>query len=527
VRATVALALAIAMAPLAGAAGPVRRATGRLAPNTAFLWTRATFSDVPFDFWAWRWVESIAAAGLTSGCTSTPFPRYCPDATVDQSEIAVLLLKAKEGRGYQPPSATGTVFTDVPLDHWAAPWIEELARRGITSGCGGGRYCPSAPVTRDQIAVLLLRSVEPWGWSPPAATGTVFADVSAGSWAAGWIEELARRGVATGCGGGLYCPAAPLARDELAVLLVRTFDLPLVHPPNSPTIGPCLLLPASSIWNTRVDALPVHPDSATWIATIGASTGLHADFGSGLWDGGPIGIPSAQVPGDQPPVAVTFDYDDESDPGPYPIPPGVAIEGGPDSDGDRHVLVLDVDRCRLFELWAAWPQEDGSWHAGSGAVFDLTSNALRPAGWTSSDAAGLPVLPGLVRYDEVASGEIRHAIRFTARLTRRTWVWPARHYASSSTDPGRPAMGQRFRLKASFDVSSYPPRLQVILTALQRYGLILADNGSDWYLSGQPDERWDNDVLRALSAVTGRDFEAVDSTVLQLDPDSGEAAPPP
>ena len=526
-RALMALVLATAMTPPPAAASPVRRAAGRLTPTTASVLKRASFSDVPFDFWAWRWIESLAAAGLASGCRSTPFPRYCPAAALDQSEMAVLLLKAIDGRSYRPPPASGTVFSDVPVGHWAAPWIEELARRGVAIGCGGGLYCPSAPVTHDQAAVLLLRSVESRGWSPPTATGTVFADVPVEFWAAAWIEELARRGVTAGCGGGLYCPAAPVARDEMAVLVVRTFDLPLVDPPESPTLGPCLVLPASSIWNTRVDTLPLDPNSAAYIATIGASTGLHADFGSGLWDGGPIGIASTQVAGDQPPVAVAFDYDDESDPGPYPIPPDVAIEGGTAATGDRHVLVLDVDRCRLFELWSAWPQDDGSWHAGSGAIFDLTSNALRPAGWTSSDAAGLPVLPGLVRYDEVASGEIRHAIRFTARLTRRAWVWPARHFASSSADPARPAMGQRFRLRASFDTSSFPREVQIILTALRRYGLILADNGSDWYLSGEPDDRWDNDLLHALSAVEGRDFEAVDATVLQLDPDSGEAAPPP
>jgi hypothetical protein len=288
-----------------------------------------------------------------------------------------------------------------------------------------------------------------------------------------------------------------------------------------------VVLPPSSIWNARVDTLPVHPDSAAFIATIGAATGLHADFGSGLWDGGPIGIPYATVPGTQPSVPVSFDYAEESDPGPYPIPADVPVEGGPDATGDRHVLVLDRDRCRLYEMWSSWPQPDGSWHAGSGAVFDLGSNALRPEGWTSADAAGLAILPGLVRWQEVAAGEIRHAIRFTASRTRKAHVWPARHDASSSTDPTRPPMGQRFRLKASFDTSPFAPEVRVILDALKSYGLILADNGSNWYLSGVPDERWDNAVLHTLSQVEGSDFEAVDATVLLVDPDSGEAGPPP
>jgi hypothetical protein len=190
------------------------------------------------------------------------------------------------------------------------------------------------------------------------------------------------------------------------------------------------------------------------------------------------------------------------------------------------VLVLDRDACRLYELYYAWPQSDGSWHAGSGAIFDLGSHALRPAGWTSADAAGLPILPGLVRYDEVASGEIRHALRFTAPQTRRAYVWPARHYASDLTAPHYPPMGQRFRLEAGFDISGFSPEVQVVLQALKTYGMFLADNGSAWYLSGVPDERWDNDVLHELHQVPGSAFEAVDSSSLVVDPDSGQARAP-
>jgi hypothetical protein len=289
-----------------------------------------------------------------------------------------------------------------------------------------------------------------------------------------------------------------------------------------PTLAGCSVFPADNIWNARVDRLPVDAHSAEYIATIGDTIGVHPDFGSGTWDGGPIGIPYVVVPGSQPLVSVSFGYADESDPGPYPIPPDAPIEGGPASAGDRHVLIVDRDRCRLYELFDAHLQADGSWRGGSGAVFDLRSNALRPATWTSADAAGLPILPGLVRYDEVATGAVRHAIRFTGSRTRKAFVWPARHYASSSIDPARPPMGQRFRLKSSFDVSPFPPRLQVILNALKLYGLILADNGSDWFISGAPDERWDNDELHLLNQVHGSDFEAVDVSSLIVDPDSGQ-----
>ncbi|MCI0529870.1 MAG: VCBS repeat-containing protein, partial [Nitrospira sp.] len=294
------------------------------------------------------------------------------------------------------------------------------------------------------------------------------------------------------------------------------------QPPRSPELAGCSVFPDNNIWNVPVDNLPVGANSAAYIATIGANQEVHADFGSGTWNGGPIGIPYVSVPGTQPKVLVTFDYADESDSGPYPIPPNPPIEGGSHSNGDRHILVLDHDNCILYELYYAFPQSNGSWHAGSGAIFDLKSNALRPAGWTSADAAGLPIVPGLVRYDEVASGEIRHAIRFTAPQTRNTYVWPARHYASNLTGTQYPPMGQRFRLRANFDISGFSPEVQVILRALKKYGMILADNGSSWYISGVPDERWDNDRLHELDQVQGSDFEALDVSSLMVDPNSGQ-----
>ena len=288
----------------------------------------------------------------------------------------------------------------------------------------------------------------------------------------------------------------------------------------------CPMFPASSHWHADVSTLPVRTNSTAMVATVGATGGLKADFGSGLWDGGPIGIPYVVVPADQPRVDVTFDYDDESDPGPYPVPADAPIEGGPAADGDRHILIVDQGACRLHELYDAHPQPDGSWHAGSGATWDLRSNALRPAGWTSADAAGLPILPGLVRYDEVAAGKVDHAIRITVPVSRRSYLWPARHQAGSTTDANTPAMGQRFRLKPSVDPAAYPAQVRPIIVALQTYGAVVADNGSAWFMSGVPDERWDNDALQALRRIKGSDFDAIDASALQVSPDSGEARRP-
>jgi hypothetical protein len=296
-------------------------------------------------------------------------------------------------------------------------------------------------------------------------------------------------------------------------------------PISGPGLAGCTFFPADNIWNTPVDSLPVAANSAAYIESIGPSRGLHPDFGSGLWDGGPIGIPYVVVDGSQAKVNVTFDYADESDAGPYPIPADVPIEGGAGSTGDRHVLIVDSTNCILYELYSAYPQPDGTWHAGSGAIFNLRSNELRPDGWTSCDAAGLPILAGLVRYDEVLAGEINHAIRFTVQNTRRAYVWPARHYASSNTSSSVPPMGQRFRLRSSFDVSGFPATVQVILVAMKKYGIIIADNGSNWYISGVPDERWNNDELATLRTVIGSDFEAVDTSSLMADPDSGQVKP--
>jgi hypothetical protein len=282
------------------------------------------------------------------------------------------------------------------------------------------------------------------------------------------------------------------------------------HALRMPGAPRCPVFPKSNAWNQRVDKLPVAANSDEIVASIGAGTGLHADFGSGLWEGAPIGIPITVVGRKQAKSRVSFEYADESDRGPYPIPRTVKIEGGRSSTGDRHAIIVDRSSCRLYELYALYPK-GRSWTAGSGAIWSLRSNKLRPAGWTSADAAGLPIFPGLARYDEVKRGVIDHALRFTVQRTRRAYVYPARHYASNSDDPSLPPMGLRLRLKADFDVSGFPRQARIVLTALKRYGMIVADNGSSWYITGAPDPRWSNDQLHTLGRVKGSDFEVVQS----------------
>ena len=289
---------------------------------------------------------------------------------------------------------------------------------------------------------------------------------------------------------------------------------------DTPATGPgapigFTFFPADNPWNADVSTLPVDPRSNAYIASMGAAEELHPDFGT-VWDGGPNGIPYNVVRGTQAKVPVTFYYNDESDPGPYPLTPGAQIEWG----SDHHLLTLDVDNRILYELYDAhYDAGSNTWTAGSGAIWDLKINSYRPAGWTSADAAGLPMLPGLVRYDEVTRGEITHALRFTVAETQHAYIFPASHAADDSTDPNLPPMGLRVRLKASYDISRFPAEDQVILRALKKYGMIVADDGGPWYISGAPDSRWNDDALHEISAIHGSDFEVVNT--------SGATAPAP
>ena len=299
------------------------------------------------------------------------------------------------------------------------------------------------------------------------------------------------------------------ARVVLVAVVVLASSAGAATAPRLPGAPKCPLFPVSNVWNKRVDTLPVAANSNAIINSIGLDVGLHPDFGT-VWDGHPNGIPYTVANKKTKRYRLSFLYSSESDKGPYPIPANVKIEGG----SDRHALIIDRDRCFLYELYALQKTTKG-WRAGSGAIWNLRSNKLRPKGWTSADAAGLPILPGLVRYDEVARGQIDHALRFTVENTRNTFIYPARHQASDQTDPNLPPMGLRVRLRADFDTSGFPRPVRIVLTALKRYGMIVADNGANWYISGAPDPRWNDDLLHTIDGVTGADFEVVDSSSLR------------
>ena len=337
-----------------------------------------------------------------------------------------------------------------------------------TSDASGAPAAPGTPVSQPPAATPVTPSPSP---SPPPTTGTIYGNL---------------KGAGLGAGASLN-GALPFAADNT--------------------------------WNTDISTAPKDPNSDALISSIGLTRGLHADFGAGLYQGAPIGIPYVVVAGNQPRVPIVFTaYGSESDPGPYPVPANAPIEGQPANgsafDGDRHVLVIDRDANRLYEMGNAYPQTNGSWQASGGAVFHLDSNNVRPGGqpgWTSADAAGLPMFPGLARYDEAASGVIRHALRFTASTTRKAYVPPATHWASSNTSPNVPPMGMRVRLKASYVIPpGFSTESRAILQAMKSYGMLLADNGSSWYVSGAPDDRWNNDKLASeLGSVKGGDFEVV------------------
>jgi hypothetical protein len=426
-------------------------------------------------------IEWLRLQEITSGCGGG---RFCPDGLVTRAQMASFLDRALD-----LPATSADPFTDDEgSTHEAA--INRVAAAGITFGCDTDLFCPNGRVTRAQMASFLARAFD-----LDASSIDWFADDDRSSHQ-GNINRIAWAGITVGCGASIYCPNGMVTRGQMAAFLHRAIAAPRTPPS-------CTLFPATNVWNRRVDSLPVASNSSTLINTIGAGSPGHPDFGEYLGYGIPYNVVNASTPRS----SVSFTWPSESDAGPYPIPPSPKTEGG----SDRHILMWDVGECRLYELFAAQHTSSG-WHAGSGAIWNLRSNALRPDGWTSADAAGLPILPGLVRYEEVAAGAINHAIRFTAPVTRDAHIYPARHHAGDGTSSSLPSMGTRVRLKAGFDMSDYSPRMRVILVAMQRYGMILADNGSPWYFSGVSDVRWDDEELNELKDLRGSDFEVVNTS---------------
>jgi hypothetical protein len=509
------------------------------------------FTDVCPDDWFYPFITGLSDLGVVSGYADGTFR---PNNDITRGQMMKIVVLSTELTGALPLTPT---FNDVPSTHTFYQWIEVGVANGVVGGynCGGPfeacdpqsrpYFRPGANVTRGQLSKMIVKAK---GWGPLEGGSPTFIDVPSDNPFFGFIERISANGVIGGyecggpgepCPGRYFHPSSDSTRAQATKIIWLAIGGELPPPVGTvvPTIRstpaatathivgqPCPVFPANNIWNRNISALPIHALSNNYINSIGLNSEVHADFGSGLWEGAPIGVPFVRVSQGQLPVSIFFtEYGEESDPGPYPVPTNAPIEGGPDSNGDRHVLVVDDGNCILYEMYHAYPRANGDWEAGCGAVFPLTSNQLREASITSADAAGLPIYPGLVRYDEVASGAITHALRFTAPSTQRAYLWPARHFASSSTDPNLPPMGLRVRLKASVNISTYPPEIRVILQALKDYGMFLADNGSPWYISGAPDERWDNDMLHLMDVLQGSDFEAVDESSLMIDPDSGQS----
>jgi hypothetical protein len=483
------------------------------------------FLDVPASNFAYDYINAIRDAGITTGCGGG---NYCPGQIVTRDQMAAFIVRAKEGE--PAASCASAPYSDVPVSNSFCKYIQRMAALNITTGCSNGNYCPSQNVTRDQMAAFIIRAVEGNPVAGYCGTTSSFGDVLTTNTFCGHIKRMLELNITTGCGNGNYCPTQTVTRDQMAAFLARAFlgmgTSPGRHYASMATadlgIGASLHgaipFPANNAWNTDISGAAVDPNSAAIIASIGVNGSLFPDFGSGLYQGAKIGIPYVVVAGTQAKVAINYTaYGDESDPGPYPVPPAAPVEGTlADGSGgsDRHVLVIDRDNNRLYELGAAYKQANNSWNAACGATFHADSNIVRPGGqpgWTSADAAGLPIFPGLVRYDEASTGTIAHAFRFTVVQSRRAYVPPATHWASSNTSANLPPMGMRVRLKASYAIpSNFSTETKAILQALKTYGMMMADNGSNWFISGAPDERWNNDTLHSeLGSVKGSDFEVV------------------
>lgn len=456
--------------------------------------------------------------------------QFRADNQITRAELVTMIFMCSKINAGDIPN--DQPFKDVPTDSWFFKPVAAAKMKGWIKGYADGTFKPNQPITREEALKVILLSKLSEQQIDDAVKGKTenFNDVNNNDWSWKYVVYAADHNYVKGYNDGGFHPKANVTRGEAAKIISTVYGFVQTGPvsetpaptpsnpqPTNPTsyeptptqpvadvavLGKCQVFPADNPWNTDISNYPVDPNSSTYIASI-LSNGreyLHADFGGN----GEYGMPYVIVSGDQAKVPVKAEYADESDEGLYPIPPNPPIEGG----SDKHILVVDEDNCMLYETWNSEYVGPG-WQVGSAAIFDLTSNKLRPDGWTSADAAGLPVLPGLVRYDEVKSGAINHAVRFTVSKSQRAYIHPATHFASASTDSKLPPMGLRLRLKADFDTSQYTGQSRVILEALKKYGMIVADNGSDWFISGEKNTGWDDEDLNQLKTVPGSAFEAV------------------
>lgn len=438
-----------------------------------------------------------------------PLGLFKPDSTITRAELTQILFQCLGGKGHDH-----FPFSDVKSTDWFAPAVSSGSVEGWIQGYVDGTFKPYAFINRaEAIKVITMTAPEKIDLTLPVTPS--FSDVRPNDWFTPYITFAEHFGFVQGRFPGKFVPEGNLTRGEAAKLITMIYYFPRIpktQVSNTDTSSPigasttfegCQVFPADNPWNTDISNAPVHVNSENFIASINKGKKfLHADFGSNP----DYGIPYTTVRGNQLKVPISAYYADETDPGPYPIPDNAPIEAG----GDKHVIVLDTDNCKLYEMYDSTKATNG-WEIGSGAVFDLMSNILRPDYWTSADAAGLPIFPGLAKYEEVKSGKITHALRFTVSKTQKGFIHPATHFASSSTDANLPPMGLRVRLKKDFNISSYTGDTRVILEGLKTYGMIVADNGSDWFISGATDMRWDDEDLNQLKTVPGSAFEAVDT----------------
>lgn len=501
------------------------------------------------DHWAGPYIDILAGKCDIQGYSDAQgnlLYLFKPDNPITRAELVKILVQCSFGIA---PSVSQNPFSDVSSFAWYAPFIYKAKTLGWIGGYGDGTFRPDRSLNRAEAVKMILlakfldsqistgnvtlRDIDPYAWYARFVLFAVYKD-----YVQGYRDAF-------GSLTGFFGPGNPITRGEAAKIIVNVYgwmntadnanknynenknspsgnqnvnsgygnvNQNMNRNTNStagtgPMIGSCPVFPTDNPWNQDVSNLPVHSNSANFISSMGLTTNLHADFGGN----GEYGIPYITVNSGQPKLPINFTaYGDESDPGPYPIPTNAPIEGGSNSDGDRHVLAVDTDACMLYELYRAFPQSN-SWNADSAAKYDLRSNALRPDYWTSADAAGLPILPGLARYDEVAAGVVQHALRFTVSRTQKGFIHPATHYASSSTDANLPPMGLRVRLKSTYDLSRFTGQSRVILEGLKKYGMIVSDNGSNWFITGASDTRWNDDDLNQLKTVPGNAFEAVDT----------------